>query len=232
MRIGIVLAMEEEFKAVSTLALQKLMNDDSYKIYMSKYKNLEVFAIIAKIGKAAAASATTHLINRHNPDFLINLGSSGGVNSAKIASIVLGNAAGYYDVDATAFGYKLGQLPQQKEFFTSQESIVKFNDLLSAVKKQHEVLNGFVITGDSFVADKTKVDSIKTMYQNTMAIEMEAAAFAQVCNTYNKDFLLVKKISDMADSGADKSFKEEIAKMSENTTSVMQAVLDYLSDLK
>ncbi|MCL2567078.1 MAG: 5'-methylthioadenosine/adenosylhomocysteine nucleosidase [Alphaproteobacteria bacterium] len=231
MKVGIVLAMEEEFKAVSTLALQKLINDDFYKIYLSKYKNLEIFAIISKIGKAAAASATTHLINRHNPDFLINLGSAGGVNSANVGSIILSQSTGYHDVDATAFGYKLGQMPQQIEFFTSQNNSIKFTDMLLHIKKQHEVLDGFVITGDSFVADREKVNFIKNIYPNTMAIEMEAAAFAQVCNTYSKDFLLVKKISDMADSEAGKSFKEEIAKMSENTTNIMQSVFDYLDNL-
>lgn len=229
MRIGIVVAMEEEFQALNSIFQEKLEDDNFYKIYSANYKNIEIFGIISKIGKAASASATTHLINKYNPDFLINMGSCGGLNTASISSIILSASAGYCDVDVQAFGYKLGQLPQQPEFFNSKDNTVKFNDLLSFVNQQHSVLNGFVVTGDSFIADPKKVEIIKNIYPNTLSVEMEGAAFAQVCTTYNKDFLLVKKVSDMADSDASESFKDEINKMSENTTDIIKSILDFLN---
>lgn len=233
MRIGIVVAMEEEFQALNSIFQEKLEEDNFYKIYSANYekngKNVEIFGIISKIGKAASASATTHLINKYNPDFLINMGSCGGLNNSVVSSIILSKSAGYCDVDVQAFGYKLGQLPQQPEFFESKDSIVNFSNLLNFVKSEHNVLSGFVITGDSFIADPAKVEVIKNIYPNTLAVEMEATAFAQVCTTYNKDFLLVKKVSDMADSDASTSFKDEINKMSENTTDIIKSVLDFLT---
>ncbi len=228
MRIGIVVAMEEEFEALNSILKEKLIEDDFYKIYSSTYKNIEIFGIISKIGKTASASATTHLINKYNPDFLINMGSCGGLNNSSVSSIILSNKAGYCDVDVQAFGYKLGQLPQQPEFFESKDSTLKFMDLLNFIKRYHSVLNGFIITADSFISDPQKVELIKNIYPNTMAVEMEASSFAQVCSTYNKDFLLVKKVSDMANYEASKLFKKEISKMSENTTNIIKSVLDFI----
>lgn len=232
MKIGIVVAMEEEFQALNSILQEKIENDAFYKIYSSTYKNLELLGIISKIGKSATASATTHLINKHNPDFLINMGSCGGLNKAKVASIILSNTAGYCDVDVQAFGYKLGQLPQQPEFFESPNNKIDFKELLAFVNKNHSVLNGFVITADSFIASKEKVEEIKKIYQNTLAVEMEGASFAQTCNTYNKEFMLVKKVSDMADSDAGESFKDEINKMSENTADIIKEILDFISSKK
>lgn len=233
MRIGIIVAMEEEFQALNSIFQEKLEEDNFYKIYSANYKNngksVEIFGIISKIGKSASASATTHLINKYNPDFLINMGSCGGLNNSSVSSIILSKSAGYCDVDVQAFGYKLGQLPQQPEFFESQDKTLNFTKLLDFVKKQHSVLSGFVVTADSFIADPNRVEIIKNIYPNTLAVEMEGASFAQVCNTYGKDFLLVKKVSDMADTDATKSFKDEINKMSENTTDIIKSVLDYLS---
>ncbi|MDR0483736.1 MAG: 5'-methylthioadenosine/S-adenosylhomocysteine nucleosidase [Alphaproteobacteria bacterium] len=241
-KIGIVIAMEEEFQAISSLSLQKLENDDFYKVYTSSFNKLKLFTIISKIGKSATASATTHLINKYDPNFIINLGSAGGVNSTKVGSIILSTMAGYYDVDATAFGYKLGQIPQQNPFFKAPANIIDGKEIISIVKQSHPqlVMDGFVITGDSFVADKNKVDTIKNMYtssneaiaeispyKETLAIDMEAASFLQTCYLYNKDSLLIKKISDMADSSAKESFKTEINKMSENTAEVVKSILNY-----
>jgi adenosylhomocysteine nucleosidase len=231
MKIGIVVAMVEEFNGLSTLfSPNTLIQEKPYAIYKTQYKNLEVYGIVSKIGKAAAASSTTLLLSQYGCDVIINLGSCGGINSANVSSIIMANTAGYYDVDVSAFGYKKGQMAQQPEFFKSSSHKINFDKILENVSKKYPIMCGTVITGDSFVSDKAKVEEIKHIYPNSLAVEMEGASVAQICNHFDKDFIFIKKVSDMADTEAGKSFKEEIQKMAETTPQVLLAVLDGIAN--
>ena len=226
MHIGIIIAMEEELASISN-AVPLTQVKQIFPIYKARQKNLELSVIISKIGKAAAASATTYLIEKYNPDLIINIGSCGGLNKAKLASIIVSDVAAYHDVDVTGFGYKLGQLPGQNETFTANKNTYNCTDLHQYLKKDYPILDGTVITGDQFVNSQEDILAIKSIYPNTVAIDMEAAAIAQICNLYNKDFLLVKKVSDLADSNATSSFKEEIQKMNEKMPLLITKILEY-----
>jgi adenosylhomocysteine nucleosidase len=159
---------------------------------------------------------------------ILNIGSCGGVNGANVGDIILSNIAGYWDVDVSGFGYKLGQIPGCAENFASNNNHINWNNLVKNIQSK-EVLTGFVISGDSFVNDEKKVAEIKNIYPNTLAIDMEGASIAQICNLYNKDFILVKKVSDKADKNATHSFKNEIINMEEKTSTIVKDILDYLN---
>ncbi|UQY80814.1 5'-methylthioadenosine/S-adenosylhomocysteine nucleosidase [Candidatus Hepatincola sp. Av] len=230
MHLGIIVAMEEELEPIlPVLTCQKV--NKVFQLYQCKRNNLQISIIVSNIGKAAAASATTYLIENYNPDFLLNIGTCGGVNNTNIASIILANSAAYHDVDVRAFGYKLGQLPKQVEVFSGGNQTVKFQDLSTFLKNRYPLVNGLIITGDQFVANKDKVNIIKNMYPNIVAIDMEAAAIAQVCLMYKKNFAFLKKVSDLADADATDSFKNELIKMNQQIPQIVLDVLNYLEKL-
>lgn len=234
MRIGFIVAMEEEFKSLKNIFDDSHVVESSpYKIYRNSYKNIDIIGIISRIGKAASSSATTILLSQYKCDLIINIGSCGGLNHANLSSVIVSNTAAYCDVDVSAFGYKIGQLPQQPEYFNSINKFVDYEHMLDYLKENNlKFLQGTVITCDSFISNKKKICQIKDIYPNTIAVEMEAASIAQICHHFNKDFILIKKVSDMADQEASTSFVNEITNIDKELEIVIDHITNYLSNNK
>lgn len=79
MKIAIIGAMEEEV----TILRDKLDNKEQQVIAGSEftkglYKGIEVILLKSGIGKVNAALSTTLLLDRYQPDYVINTGSAGG----------------------------------------------------------------------------------------------------------------------------------------------------------
>lgn len=112
MKIGIIGAMEEEV----TLLRDKIENRQTItiggsEIYTGQLHGVDVALLKSGIGKVAAAMGATLLLERCQPDVIINTGSAGGLASTlKVGDIVVSDEARYHDADVTAFGYEYGQL--------------------------------------------------------------------------------------------------------------------------
>ena len=110
MKIGIIGAMEEEV----TLLRDKIENRQTItiggsEIYTGQLHGVDVALLKSGIGKVAAAMGATLLLERCQPDVIINTGSAGGLASTlKVGDIVVSDEARYHDADVTAFGIYLG----------------------------------------------------------------------------------------------------------------------------
>ena len=52
------------------------------------------------------------LLNNFKPDVVLNTGSAGGfLESLEVGTVVISDEVRHHDVDVTAFGYELGQVP-------------------------------------------------------------------------------------------------------------------------
>ena len=104
MKIGIIGAMEEEV----TLLRDKIENRQTItiggsEIYTGQLHGVDVALLKSGIGKVAAAMGATLLLERCQPDVIINTGSAGGLASTlKVGDIVVSDEARYHDADVTA----------------------------------------------------------------------------------------------------------------------------------
>jgi adenosylhomocysteine nucleosidase len=229
MQIALIVAMEEELQTLSPLFKNQItISHPVYKLTKTTFNNHEVIIIVSKIGKAQSSSATTFIIEKYNPDVILNFGTAGGLNDAKVGSIIVSNLAAYHDVDVTGFNYPLGTLPMQPSMFTSTNNKIPTNFINQIKNEIKEVKTGLIATGDSFINSKKKVEEIKTMYQNIIALDMEAASIAQIALQYNKDFILIKKISDAADEEASTSFKQEVSNINQTALLTAEKILTLL----
>ncbi len=102
MKIGIIGAMEEEV----TLLRDKIENRQTItiggsEIYTGQLHGVDVALLKSGIGKVAAAMGATLLLERCQPDVIINTGSAGGLASTlKVGDIVVSDEARYHDADA------------------------------------------------------------------------------------------------------------------------------------
>lgn len=203
--IGIIGAMEEE-----VAKLKELMNveDVSEKASMTFVKGTlcgkDVVVVRSGIGKVNAAVCAQILVDVYGVTALINTGVAGSLDAAiDIGDIVVSTEAVHHDVDATVFGYPLGQVPRMDTVaFPADEKLVE-----AAVKANEEAnpdiktFKGRVVSGDQFIAsNEVKEHLIKTF--DGMCAEMEGASIAHVAYLNHIPYVILRAISDKADNSS------------------------------
>jgi adenosylhomocysteine nucleosidase len=214
MKIAIIGAMEEEV----ALLRANITNPQTETIAGCEYtsgtmKDKEVILLRSGIGKVNAAMSTAVLLQHFKPDAIINTGSAGGFDpSLNVGDVVISTEVRHHDVDVTAFGYEYGQVPQLPAAFTADDKLMK-----AAVESVRElgdaqVVSGLIATGDSFMNDPARVEAIRDKFTALQAVEMEAAAIAQVAHQFNVPFVIIRSLSDIAGKESDVSFEQYLEK--------------------
>lgn len=212
MKVGIIGAMQVEVETLQAkLTDKKTTNINQFTFYEGTISGTKVVVVLSGIGKVSATVGTTLLIEHYNPDIIINTGTAGGLGTADVYDIIIGEKVAYHDVDLTGFGYKMGQQAQMPPFFTADESLVA---IAKEVSEQHhqEVHCGLVVSGDSFINDPNRLQTIQGYFPKALAVEMEAAAISQVCYLFDIPFVVLRAISDKAGEGTTESYETFVEK--------------------
>ncbi|MEL3974448.1 5'-methylthioadenosine/S-adenosylhomocysteine nucleosidase [Rossellomorea oryzaecorticis] len=228
MRIAIIGAMEEEV----ALLRENITNPDTETIAGCEYtsgtmKGKEVILLRSGIGKVNAAMSTAVLLQHFKPDAIINTGSAGGFDpSLNVGDVVISTEVRHHDVDVTAFGYEYGQVPQLPAAFTADEKLMS-----AAVESVRElgdaqVVSGLIATGDSFMNDPARVEAIRDKFTDLQAVEMEAAAIAQVAHQFNVPFVIIRSLSDIAGKESDVSFEQYLEKAALHSAKMVMSIVE------
>ncbi|MFT8470511.1 MAG: 5'-methylthioadenosine/adenosylhomocysteine nucleosidase [Oenococcus sp.] len=204
MKIGIITPMEEE-KRDLLAALDSISSDQigGQDFSQGTMFGKDVILTESGIGKAQAAMATGVLLDRYQPDIVVNTGSAGGLASGlHIGDQVIAERLAYHDVYNTKFAGSVGFVPGKPLYYESDAKLVA--DFQEA---NPEAKTGLVVSGDSFVMGNMKTQ-IVTNFPDAMAVEMEGASVAQIAYDFGVPFIVLRAISDSADDGAQESFDQ------------------------
>ncbi|MDY4280558.1 MAG: 5'-methylthioadenosine/adenosylhomocysteine nucleosidase [[Pasteurella] mairii] len=229
MKIGIVGAMAQEVEMLSQLMTEKTeVKLANFTLYEGKIAGKSVALVQSGIGKVAAAIGTTALLQMTKPDVVINTGSAGGVAAGlSVGDVVISTETRYHDADVTAFGYEKGQLPACPPAFISDEKLTAL--VAKAAAEQGQAVKfGLICSGDSFINSADKLTQIKQDFPQVIAVEMEAAAIAQVCHCFAVPFVVVRAISDAGDGAATMSFEEFLPLAAKKSSEMILALLPLL----
>lgn len=229
MKIGIIGAMAQEVEIlVSKMTHIKQTQVANATLYEGKINNIDVVLMQSGIGKVAAAVGTTALLQLTKPDIVINTGSAGGIASElSVGDIVISQQTCHHDADVTAFGYEIGQLPNCPARFESDTNLVKLAMQIIAEQHKNGKL-GLICSGDSFIHGGEQLAQIKQKFPQAIAVEMEAAAIAQVCYMFSVPFIVVRAISDNGDGKANMSFEEFLPLAAQSSSEIVLAMLTAL----
>ena len=222
--------MEEEVE----LLRNEIENPETKSIANSEftsgtYKNHEVVLLKSGIGKVNAAMSTTILLNEYKPDYVINTGSAGGYDpTLEVGAIVISDEVRHHDVDVTAFGYEIGQVPQLPAAFKADERLMKLAEEAVYEIGKHQVATGLIATGDIFMHDPAKVEQVRIHFPQMKACEMEAAAVAQVCYQFEVPFVVIRALSDIAGKESSMSFDEFLPVAAKHSTQIVLQVIGKL----
>ncbi|OAZ96224.1 5'-methylthioadenosine/S-adenosylhomocysteine nucleosidase [Halomonas sp. G11] len=202
-RIGIIGAMAQEVRILAS----QLENPERYEhagfiFHRGTRHGLDVTILQSGIGKVNAAVGTALLLERHQPDAVINTGSAGGFASdLHIGDIIISDEVRHHDVDAMVFGYEMGQVPGMPAAYLADKALRKVAQGAIKTLGEVKVREGLIATGDAFMADPARVDATRALFPGMLAVEMEAAAIAQTCHLYQCPFVVIRALSDIPGSG-------------------------------
>lgn len=209
--LGIIGAMMEEVAQLKEIMEQaEVVPVAGMDFYKGKISGKDVVVVRSGVSKVNAAVCTQILIDRFDVDAIVNTGIAGSLKSEiNIGDIVLSTDAVQHDVDATTFGYRLGQIPQMDTFsFPADENLVRIaKECCERVNQDISVHTGRVVTGDQFISDQGKKRWIAETFEG-YCTEMEGAAIAQTAYLNQIPFLIVRSISDKADDSAHMDYEE------------------------
>jgi adenosylhomocysteine nucleosidase len=239
--IGIIGAMQEEIKLLTeSMEITETRTIGMRDYYIGKLFDKDAVLVFSKCGKVAAASAVTTLIEIFKVDSVLFTGVAGAAErSLNIGDIIIADKLVQHDMDASALPpfrkfeipllgvdtfiapdkmISLAELSAQHYISGYMKDDVSQDDLREFNITTPKVVIGTVASGDQFIADSRKVQSLCSEISNLKCIEMEGAAVAQVCYEHNVPFVIFRVISDKADEHANINFPKFIEKTASHFT--------------
>ena len=180
-----------------------------------------VVLALPKIGRVAAATTATTLIERFGAGCMVLTGVAGGLApGVSVGDVVVGQEFMQHDMDASPL-FKRFEVPLYGTTrFASDPAMTK--QLLQAGRSTlakpefaglfpvAAIHAGLIASGDRFVSGASESSALRAALRAdghlVLAVEMEGAAVAQVCADYCVPFAAVRTISHRADHTAHVDF--------------------------
>jgi adenosylhomocysteine nucleosidase len=172
-RVGVLCPMPSELRPVTRrLALRRVPMEDGWSLHSGRVGAVEIAATTTGIGMAAATAAAERLLASMTIDHLLVVGIAGGVDpSAEIGDVIIPQTV--VD-DATGVEYR----PAPFGDADASGRLVSSDDLLVDADAQARLIERGVV-----------------------AVDMETAAIAAVCEEQNCRWSVFRGISDRARDG-------------------------------
>lgn len=228
--IGLMSAMHEEL----ALLLQAMPNEHRVTVagrdyWQGHWQGRPVVAVLSRIGKVAAATTATALVERFGVDRIVFTGVAGGIGQGvRVGDVVLANSLVQHDMDASPlFARHEVPLYGRSRFATDaalSDGLARAAQAVLARVVMHvgpsavaefglqapRLHTGLIASGDRFVSTTAECRALQQALPEALAVEMEGAAVAQVCADYGVPFAALRAISDRADDGAHADFSRFI----------------------
>lgn len=228
--IGLMSAMHEEL----ALLLEAMPDEQRVSVagrdfWQGHWQGRPVVAVLSRIGKVAAATTATALVERFGVGQIVFTGVAGGIGpGVRVGDVVLAESFVQHDMDASPL-FPRHEVPLygQSRFAThaalSRSLAQAVQQVLAQVATHvgeaavHEfglhaprLHSGLIASGDRFVSTTAECRALQQALPEALAVEMEGAAVAQVCADYGLPFAALRTVSDRADDDAHADFSRFI----------------------
>jgi adenosylhomocysteine nucleosidase len=224
---GLIFAMQEEQEGLQAHIQDKQIHQIAKRSFIQgELWGHPIVMVLAGIGKVAAASTTNLLIHHFQVNQLILSGVAGAAESAlKVGDVVIAKELLQHDMDASPL-FPRFEIPltgksrflankdlHQALQIATQQFIQNLSEHFSGAQiEQFQLQNvtshtGLIASGDQFIHDAQVLHQLKQALPDLLAVEMEGAAIAQVCDEHELAFAILRTISDSADDTAHIDFQ-------------------------
>lgn len=230
MTIGIMAAMPDEIagliKLISTQKQSLIHRFGSRDFHDGIIDGQRCVIVLSGIGKVAAASTATTLIQHFGVDEIVFTGLAGGIApQARVGDVVIADRLVQHDMDARPlfpqFEIPLTGIAEfessaaqrgllesaTREFFAAGFHTAIPPAVAQQFGLQTPVIHiGMIASGDQFIGAVNKSEHLRHILPAIVAVEMEGAAVAQICHDYKLPYSIIRTISDRADATAHHDF--------------------------
>jgi adenosylhomocysteine nucleosidase len=225
-RIALVSAMHEELAAV----LARMPDEQKSVVagrefWVGHWHGHEVVAVLSRIGKVAAATTASTLIERFGVTRMVFTGVAGGLAShVHVGDVVVAREFIQHDMDASPL-FPRHEIPLTGMTRFPADTVLSnalavaaplaLQDMVASLPRNEwlnldldvaRVHQGLIASGDRFVSRTTESQTLQADLPDALAVEMECAAIAQVCHDYGVPLAAIRTISDRADDAAHVDF--------------------------
>ena len=218
---GLVAAMGDSV-SITRLAMRDF--------YLGEIAGCPCIVVLSRIGKVAAATTTTLLIENFKATSIIFAGLAGGLHPrVRVGDIVIASHLMQHDLDARPLfdRYEVpllgtnrfipdpdisASLLRHAQTYLLEQSKIDATRETAIRNRESFAHQGLIVTGDVFVSDLERSRDIQGPLPDALCVEMEGAAMAQVCYEFGIPFAVMRVISDHADHDADTHFVDFLEK--------------------
>ena len=231
-KIGIIGAMEIEVETLkSHMQITNTLEKASMTFLEGALNGVPAVIVRSGIGKVNAGMCVQILADIFHVTHVINTGVAGSLNAAiDIGDIVVSTDTLYHDVDATGFGYPLGEIPQLGTLtFTADPRMVsQARTSCETVNPEIKVFEGRIVSGDQFISNHEVKDNILTNFPGSYCTEMEGAAIAHASWLNQIPFVIIRAISDKADDSAHMDYPAFEKAAAEHSAKLVEHMIQHL----
>jgi adenosylhomocysteine nucleosidase len=192
----------------------------------------EVVLVLSKVGKVAAATTASTLIEAFQVRRIVFTGVAGGIGpGVKVGDVVVASQFIQHDMDSSPLFARFEIPLYGSSTFACDKALSALlleaaNTGLAGVSEHFHRENllakptlhsGLIASGDQFISSAAVASRVlgdlKVAGFDALAVEMEGAAVAQVCCDYGVPFAAVRTISDRADDQAHVDFSAFVAQV-------------------
>ena len=92
------------------------------------------------------------------------------------------------------------------------------------------VYKGLIASGDMFISSEEKIKNLRKYFPDLFCVEMEGAAFGQVCYQEKVKWIVLRVISDAANESASNEFEEFVQKYKELSWSLIKVIINLINN--
>lgn len=209
MKIGIIGAMETEVSVLKeAMTVDTVITKAGMNFYEGMLHGTPAVVVQCGIGKVNSAMCVQILADLFHVTHVMNTGVAGSLNAdLDIGDILVSEKAIQHDLDVTALGYALGQIPgiESREFKADAEMAEAAVAACRRVNTDLNVVKGCVVSGDQFISSAEVKEHLIKEFHGDCA-EMEGASIAQAAVLNRIPFVVIRAISDKADGSAEMDY--------------------------
>ena len=182
--LGIIGAMDEEVAQIKEKMTDVTVTSVAgMDFYQGKLGGKDAVVVRSGIGKVNAGMCSQILADRFHISAIVNTGIAGSLRAEiNIGDIVVSTDAVQHDMDASGFGYRIGQIPRVDTFaFEADEKLRELAiECNQKVNPEIQAFPGRVVSGDQFISDKAKKEWLIEQFSAScteMVVRQNAVAF-------------------------------------------------------